>query len=71
MRARRPVVRNRPKIGHQDPEAPVWQVRSQFATATGRTTGVFENDILKNQFCQAAIVAALLKAEIGIHCNAQ
>src|SRR5262245_55062556 len=37
----------------------------------GRTTGVFENNILKNQFCQAAIVAALLKAEIGIHCNAQ
>ena len=37
----------------------------------GRTTGVFENDILKNQFCQAATVAAPLKAEIGIHCNAQ
>jgi hypothetical protein len=36
-----------------------------------RTRGVFENDILKNQFCQAAIVAAPLKAEIGIHCNAR
>ena len=39
MRARRPVVRNRPKIGHQDPEAPVWQVPSQFAMATAEQTG--------------------------------
>ena len=37
----------------------------------GRTRGVFENDILKNQFCQDATVAAPLKAGIGIHCNAQ
>jgi hypothetical protein len=36
----------------------------------GRTRGALENDILKNQFYQAATVAVPLKAEIGIHCIA-
>jgi len=36
----------------------------------GRTRGVFENDILKSQFCQGRSSSSL-KAEIGIHCNAR
>jgi hypothetical protein len=57
-------------IGHQDPEAPVWQVRSQFAMATAEQGGRWKTTFSKTNSTKPQTVAAPLKAEISIHCNA-
>jgi len=56
MRARRPVARNRPKIGHQDPEAPAWQLPSRFSTAPAEQGACLKTTFSKANSAKAAVV---------------